>query len=119
MIRERRQQNAKIGLMGGTFDPIHYGHLVSAEVARQQFALDRVIFVPAGVPPHKQEGRSPRRAPLPDDRHGRHVNPYLSYPATRWKKNLPIPSTRCAILPERLAAPVFILLPAQTRSWIS
>lgn len=57
MIRKREPHNAKIGLMGGTFDPIHYGHLVSAEVARQQFALDRVIFVPAGVPPHKQEGR--------------------------------------------------------------
>ncbi len=42
-----------IGLMGGTFDPIHIGHLVSAEEARQQFNLDYVIFVPAGLPPHK------------------------------------------------------------------
>ncbi|MFO7952001.1 MAG: nicotinate-nucleotide adenylyltransferase [Bacillota bacterium] len=42
-----------IGLMGGTFDPIHMGHLVTAEEARQQFDLDYVIFVPTGKPPHK------------------------------------------------------------------
>lgn len=45
----------KIGLMGGTFDPIHLGHLVSAEEARQQFSLDYVIFIPAGYPPHKDK----------------------------------------------------------------
>ncbi|HEX6972596.1 MAG TPA: nicotinate-nucleotide adenylyltransferase, partial [Limnochordia bacterium] len=39
--------------MGGTFDPIHYGHLVTAECARVRFGLDRVWFVPAGQPPHK------------------------------------------------------------------
>lgn len=40
--------------MGGTFDPIHYGHLVTAEVVRAKFSLDLVIFVPAGIPPHKR-----------------------------------------------------------------
>jgi nicotinate-nucleotide adenylyltransferase len=40
--------------MGGTFDPIHYGHLVAAESARTELSLDRVIFIPAGNPPHKQ-----------------------------------------------------------------
>ena len=43
----------RIGLMGGTFDPIHYGHLVAAEEARYQFAMEKVIFVPASRPPHK------------------------------------------------------------------
>lgn len=41
--------------MGGTFNPIHYGHLVTAEAARDAFRLDRVIFIPAGHPPHKVE----------------------------------------------------------------
>lgn len=39
--------------MGGTFDPIHIAHLVTAEAALEQFGLDKVIFVPAGLPPHK------------------------------------------------------------------
>jgi nicotinate-nucleotide adenylyltransferase len=43
----------RIGLMGGTFDPVHLGHLLIAEVARAEFTLDRVIWIPAGDPPHK------------------------------------------------------------------
>ena len=39
--------------MGGTFDPVHYGHLVTAETARAQFDFDKVIFIPSGYPPHK------------------------------------------------------------------
>jgi nicotinate-nucleotide adenylyltransferase len=39
--------------MGGTFDPVHYGHLILAEQARESFGLDKVLFVTAAVPPHK------------------------------------------------------------------
>ena len=41
--------------MGGTFDPIHFGHLVTAEASRAAFALEDVVFIPSGNPPHKQE----------------------------------------------------------------
>ena len=43
-----------IGLFGGTFDPIHRGHIALAEAAREQCGLKQVLFVPASVPPHKQ-----------------------------------------------------------------
>jgi nicotinate-nucleotide adenylyltransferase len=49
----------RIGVMGGTFDPIHHGHLVAAEEARWQFDLDRVVFVPTGRPWQKPVGVSP------------------------------------------------------------
>jgi nicotinate-nucleotide adenylyltransferase len=43
----------RLGILGGTFNPIHLGHLVLAETFRERLALDRVLFVPAGTPPHK------------------------------------------------------------------
>jgi nicotinate-nucleotide adenylyltransferase len=49
MTSERR-----VGVFGGTFDPIHLGHLVAAEDAAYELSLDRVLFVPNAVPPHKR-----------------------------------------------------------------
>ncbi len=43
----------KIALFGGTFDPIHFGHLIIAEEVRQRFSLDQVYFIPSAQPPHK------------------------------------------------------------------
>ena len=44
----------RLGIFGGTFDPVHYGHLLLGEYCREQCRLDEVWFVPAAVPPHKQ-----------------------------------------------------------------
>lgn len=44
-----------IGILGGTFDPPHIGHLILGEWAREQLQLEKVLFLPAGQPPHKRE----------------------------------------------------------------
>jgi len=46
----------KIALFGGTFDPVHHGHLAVAKAAAERFGLDRVLFIPSGRPPHKYRG---------------------------------------------------------------
>ena len=55
----------KIGVMGGTFDPIHNGHLVAASEVADRFALDEVVFVPTGQPWQKVD----REVSLPEDRY--------------------------------------------------
>lgn len=45
----------KIAIMGGTFDPIHYGHLIVAEAVRDEFDIDKILFIPSGNPPHKSD----------------------------------------------------------------
>jgi nicotinate-nucleotide adenylyltransferase len=46
-------EDVRVGILGGTFDPVHYGHLVIAEQVREALSLDRILFVPAARPPHK------------------------------------------------------------------
>ncbi|MCX6566507.1 MAG: nicotinate-nucleotide adenylyltransferase [Candidatus Aminicenantes bacterium] len=48
------KQASRIGLFGGTFDPIHRGHLQAAAAVRSRFRLDRVLFIPSKTPPHKR-----------------------------------------------------------------
>ena len=43
----------KVGIMGGTFNPIHFGHLILAETAYEEIGLDRILFMPSKNPPHK------------------------------------------------------------------
>lgn len=45
----------KIGIFGGTLNPVHHGHLIMAENARERFGLDKVLFIPTGIPPHKND----------------------------------------------------------------
>ena len=52
----------RLGVFGGTFDPVHFGHIQTVEAAAMKFALGRVLFVPARLSPHKTE-------PPTDDRH--------------------------------------------------
>jgi nicotinate (nicotinamide) nucleotide adenylyltransferase len=52
--------NKKVGIMGGTFDPIHIGHLILAEKAYEQFDLEKVLIMPSGNPPHKKDRKGLR-----------------------------------------------------------
>lgn len=57
------RRKARIGVFGGTFDPIHRGHLRAAALAGRRFGLDRILFIPSAIPPHK---RTPDMAPAKD-----------------------------------------------------
>jgi len=45
----------RIGISGGTFDPIHHGHLIAAQEIREKLNLDKILFIPVGDPPHKTD----------------------------------------------------------------
>ena len=52
---DTEKKKIRIGIMGGTFDPIHVGHLLIAENALEQFGLDKILFIPTGHSPHKDD----------------------------------------------------------------
>ena len=52
---ELETERERIGLFGGTFNPLHFGHLRAAEEVKEFFHLDKIIFIPARIPPHKTE----------------------------------------------------------------
>lgn len=54
MSQTRGEKRRRIGIMGGTFDPIHIGHLILGEKAYEQLGLEKVLFMPSGNPPHKR-----------------------------------------------------------------
>ncbi|MGL4911394.1 MAG: nicotinate-nucleotide adenylyltransferase [Romboutsia sp.] len=51
---KKNDSNMKVGIMGGTFDPVHYAHLATAEFIRDKYKLDKILFIPSGNPPHKK-----------------------------------------------------------------
>lgn len=57
--RLTERDGLRLGIMGGAFDPIHLAHLVAAQEALHQFALDEVMFMPSGQPPHKKRRLAP------------------------------------------------------------
>ena len=79
---EKDPASENVCLFGGTFDPIHLAHLRIAEEAKKKFALDRILFVPAGNPPHKEAaGLTPY-----EDRYGMveiACGPYPGFVASR------------------------------------
>lgn len=55
MLPSNTTQLTRVAIMGGTFDPIHYGHLAAAEEVAEHYDLEQVIFIPSAQPPHKKD----------------------------------------------------------------
>lgn len=52
-VAARRPRRERLGILGGSFNPVHHGHLLLAQTALEQFDLDRILFMPCAVQPHK------------------------------------------------------------------
>ncbi|MDY3052019.1 MAG: nicotinate (nicotinamide) nucleotide adenylyltransferase [Ndongobacter sp.] len=72
-----KQARKRIGLYGGTFDPVHIGHLIAVEQARQAGEIEKVLLIPAGDPPHKGDEITPAKHRLEMLRLATADNPYL------------------------------------------
>ena len=82
-----KSESKKIGILGGTFNPIHYGHLRVAEEVRQAFSLQKVYLVPSARPPHKGEtGVAAAEHRLAMVRRARRGNPFFGSSAYECRK---------------------------------
>ena len=92
----------RIGIMGGTFDPIHMGHLILGEKAYEQFRLEKVLFMPSGNPPHKRnrQGRATDEERVEMVRRAITGNPHFELSLTEMHENgytyTCFPVQRCA-----------------------
>lgn len=98
LVALRGRQGLRLGLMGGTFDPIHVGHLVTAAEALRQFSLDEIIFIPTGQPPHKSG-----QVASPEDRYAMTCVATASHPHF-WVSRLEIDSPGTDYTADTLAA---------------
>ena len=80
----------RIGIMGGTFDPIHMGHLILGEKAYEQFHLDKVLFMPSGNPPHKRnrQGRATDEQRVEMVRRAISTNPHFELSMAEMHENV-------------------------------
>ena len=81
----------KIGIYGGTFDPVHYAHLILAQEALEQFGLERMIFVPAAISPHKLD-RTPTPAAIRLEMLGAAIAGEPRFAVDEFELNRPAPS---------------------------
>ena len=106
----------RIGLFGGTFDPVHLGHLRAAENAREALALDRVLLVPSAVPPHRGAPATPAADRLEMTRLAAATHPAFEASDVELRRTGPsyTVDTVCAVLEERPGDTLVLLVGADT-----
>jgi len=112
--RPRGAAVRRLGIFGGTFDPPHLGHLALAECAREELRLDRVLFVPAGTPPHKAAARAGAAHRLAMTRAAVRGNPAFAVSAIETRRRGPsyTADTVAAIARAHPGAELFLLMGA-------